>query len=383
MATPKIIADFETSLSTPISVGSTSFTLASATDDDGVALPTGKYYLTVDNASNQKEYFVGTVTGTSVTSVSSVSRQGVETVGAVRSHRVGASVIMTDFMTYKNYIDETTTAGAPDASNTTKGVVEIATLAEFRARTGTGSTGAKLAISPDLADDLPTQNEKLAMAGTGAFGTPSGTNKFLTQDYNASATGVATVQTFTASGTWTKPAKLKYIIIEMVGGGGGGGGEGSTGGGGAGYAKKLIAASTLGATETVTIGTAGSGSTGSPTAGGSSSFTVTSGSTITANGGVVTTGAGGTATNGDINITGQSGSSGSSSDAIAGQGGNSILGLGGASKSGNPGSSSGGADGNAATGYGAGGGAARPGSDGVFTGGAGSAGIVIVTEYYS
>lgn len=166
MATPKIIADFETSLATSISVGSTSFTLASATDDDGVALPTGKYYLTVDNASNQKEYFVGTLTGTSVASVSSVSRQGAETSGAVRAHRVGASVIMTDFMTYKNYIDETTLVSAPDASTTTKGVVEAATLAEVRARTGTSSTGAVLVLTPDVMDDLPTEAEMEFISAT-------------------------------------------------------------------------------------------------------------------------------------------------------------------------------------------------------------------------
>lgn len=52
----KIVADFRTSLATKLSVGGTSATLQSATDDDGVALPSGKYYFTLDGESTQKEY---------------------------------------------------------------------------------------------------------------------------------------------------------------------------------------------------------------------------------------------------------------------------------------------------------------------------------------
>lgn len=149
MATPKIVADFETQLATALSVGDTSFTLASATDDDGVSLPTGKYYFTIDNGTSQKEYVVGTVSGAAVSSVSNVTRQGTESSGVDRAHRVGASVIISDFLTYKNYIDETTVAGAADADTATKGVLESGTTAEINAGTATGSTGAELAVTPD------------------------------------------------------------------------------------------------------------------------------------------------------------------------------------------------------------------------------------------
>jgi len=203
MATPKIIADFETQLATALAVGGTSFTLSSATDDDGVALPDGKYYFTIDNGTSQKEYVVGTLSGTSVTSVSNVTRQGTESSGVDRAHRVGASVIMTDFMTYKNYIDETTVAGAPDASTVTKGVVEIATLAQVRAGTGTGETGAILVVSPTELDEYPTQNEKAAMAGGGDFGTPSSSNKFVTEDKLENPATFAVTRTVT-TGTTSK-----------------------------------------------------------------------------------------------------------------------------------------------------------------------------------
>lgn len=147
--TPKIIADFETQLATAVSVGSTTFTLSSATDDDGVALPTGLYYFTVDNASTQKEYLAGTLTGAVVTAVVSVSRQGVETSGAVRAHRIGGSVILTDFATYSKYMNSIALVSAPDASTIAKGVVEAATTAEINSGAATGSTGAVIAIAPD------------------------------------------------------------------------------------------------------------------------------------------------------------------------------------------------------------------------------------------
>lgn len=360
MATPKIIADFETQLSTALAVGGTSFSISSGVDDDGVSLPTGKYYFTIDNGTSAKEYVVGTLTGTSVTSVSNVTRQGTESSGVVRAHRVGASVIMTDFMTYKNYIDETTVAGAADADANTKGVVEVPTSAEIDADTATGSTGASLAVSPDqlvlskYGTRLPTANEKAALAGAGAA--PSASNKFLTEDdINTTFFPTPQVVVFTSSGTWTKDAGLKYIIVEGVGGGGGNDTDGEDGGGGGGYFRKLILAAALGATETVTIG-AGGNAAGTPTNGGNTSF----GAHAAGNGGVAG-GAGGTATGGDINITGQDSESGSS-----GTGGNYALG--GSTPLGLGGTGNGGG-----TGYGSGGGSGQNGQPG----------IVIVTEYYS
>lgn len=50
----------------------------------------------------------------------------------------------------KEYVDNTAIAGAPDASTTVKGIVEIATQAQVDAGTDTGETGAKLAVTPDL-----------------------------------------------------------------------------------------------------------------------------------------------------------------------------------------------------------------------------------------
>jgi hypothetical protein len=103
MSLPKIVADLETSLATKIAVGETTGTIVSNVDDDGVTLADGTYYFTLDGNNSAKEHIKCTKTGTALSDIYSVSRQGVETEGCVREHRVGAKVIMTDYATYKNY----------------------------------------------------------------------------------------------------------------------------------------------------------------------------------------------------------------------------------------------------------------------------------------
>lgn len=213
---------------------------------------------------------------------------------------------------------------------------------------------------------LPSRAEKAALAGAGAA--PSTSNKFLTEgDIDDNTIFVPpTVEVFTTSGTWTKDAGLKYVVVEGTGGGGGGGGDEGTGGGAGGYFRKLILASALGATETVTIGAAGTGENSSGT-GGSNGGNTSFGSILTGNGGTKA-GAGGTATGGDINITGGVGSRATSgTGGNWSQGGSNLLGVGGGSST------------EAGTGYGAGGAGGATSN----AGGAGTAGIIIVTEYYS
>jgi hypothetical protein len=92
-----IIADFETQLSSSLSIGDTSGSLLSATDSDDVALPTGDYFFTIDGGTSKKEYISCTLTATAMTNIVSISRQGVETTGVVREHKIGATVEITDY----------------------------------------------------------------------------------------------------------------------------------------------------------------------------------------------------------------------------------------------------------------------------------------------
>jgi hypothetical protein len=97
---------------------------------------------------------------------------------------------------------------------------------------------------------------------------------------------------YTANDTWTKPARLAFVLIEAVGGGGGGGGvtgvaaQSAVGGGGGGgeYGFKRVEAASLGSTETVTVGAGGAGGTAGANDG-STGGTTSFGTHVTAIGG--------------------------------------------------------------------------------------------------
>lgn len=98
----------------------------------------------------------------------------------------------------KDYMDALVIAGAPNASTTAKGISELATAAQIDDDDATGETGAPLVTSPDnLAASkyglrLPSADQKAALAGAG--GTPSATNKYVTEQ-GLTALGVDQGQT--------------------------------------------------------------------------------------------------------------------------------------------------------------------------------------------
>lgn len=202
------IADFETQLATAIAVGGTTATLQSATDDDAVALPAGRYFFTIDMGNSVKEHISCTLSGTSLTNIKSVSRQGVETAGVARAHRIGASVTITDFAHIKFmndlligtttfnasvplgydgvatltpgsnqfctvvYADALAIAGSPDATTSQKGIGRV-------------SVAPVSAAIPIFVGDndgrVPTQAENDALVGNNTDIAVGTGNKMVTQ----------------------------------------------------------------------------------------------------------------------------------------------------------------------------------------------------------
>lgn len=177
-------------------------------------------------------------------------------------------------------------------------------------------SSAGILFNPNF-EYLITNNQKNALSGGGDFGTPSTSNKFVTQDY-ATATFPPIVNVYSANDTWTKPTGAKVVEVICLGAGGGGGDgrggaagtvrAGGTGGGGGAITKSIFQASTLSSTVTITVGTGGT----VETAGGDSSF----GTYLTAYGG------GGGKTGSNASTDGRSGGGGGGSGGVGADGNN-------------------------------------------------------------
>lgn len=269
---------------------------------------------------------------------------------------------------------QTVTNYAPDATQTIKGLLEIATNGEVQI-----GTDAVRAVTP------------AGLASVVGIGT-----------------GYRFVQrvVFTSSGTFSKASYpgLRAIRVLAIGGGGSGAGAGGasggmnsygTGGGSGAYAESFITDIVgLAASVSVTVGAGGNasaagaidGSDGSASSfgalvaagGGGKGFTKPNSSL----GGYVQGGTGGTATAGDIQQGGTPGGNGNGRDTLAqaGNGGSSIFGGGGQGPA--TGAGSGAINGYSGTAFGAGGSGATVNSGGTARpSGAGSSGVVIVEIY--
>jgi hypothetical protein len=215
---------------------------------------------------------------------------------------------------------------------------------------GTGATTAALALAALLPSQGGNAGKALVTSGSAAA-------------WGVVASG-ASIQVFTATGTYTPTAgKTTFLVFATGGGGGGGNGTGSAsrggGGGGGGTALRLYDSTEMGSSASLTMGAGG----GSAASGGSTSFDPSgTGVTITGIGGApgptnggTYGGFGGGTTNGIFDITGSRGGGASGTSGIAGIGGTALF-----------------AGGSGAGGYGA---------AGIASGASGNSGVVLILEW--
>lgn len=183
-AIPKVVALFETTLASKITSSATSGTLTSGTDKAGSSL-SGVFGLTIDEGTASEEFIITTLSGGSFSgALRGIDPQdGTSEVSALKkAHRRGATVKVTTFpflgVIYRllqgtegfpnilkyasaqsftpgsnqlasvTYVDETAFNGAPDSSDTQKGLTEKATQTEVNEGDDTGSTTGPLYVSP-------------------------------------------------------------------------------------------------------------------------------------------------------------------------------------------------------------------------------------------
>lgn len=165
MPRPKHIAVRPTTLKYSISDTETSITLSELVDTRGNAIVMADFgtyaYCGIAPKTNTEEIikFTGFTTNADGSVVlSGVSRNLLPqdpytSTGTGSAQGAGTIVVFGNhpqvYESIYDYIDGIAVAGAPDASLTAKGLVEMATTAEINAGSSVGSTGAKLAMSPD------------------------------------------------------------------------------------------------------------------------------------------------------------------------------------------------------------------------------------------
>lgn len=193
-------------------IGATSVVLTTLVDIYGNVLTMTDFgtkgYGTAEPDTNNEESFtftgiVANANGTySLTGVSTALAKSpyTETSGLIRQHSGGTKVVITDNVAFWNtfanvnnlntfiilpqsaatpsansdlatkvYVDGVAIAGAPNATTGVKGILQLSTQAQVLAKTATGSTGAALAVTPDLLPSTLLSDYKVDTGAANAY----------------------------------------------------------------------------------------------------------------------------------------------------------------------------------------------------------------------
>lgn len=299
----------------------------------------------------------------------------------------------------------TATAGIPLVSTGNASNPSFTTAVVAGGGTGVTSLTPYAPLVGGTTSTNPLQSATTGFNNVGYVFTSTGSSTPPIWQANAAGAFSINIQTFTSNGTYTPTGGMVYCQVLCCGGGGGGGSSGGSGsstggavgggGGGAGSSMGYFSSSTIGASQTVTIGAGGgAGSSGNTTSlgslisgsggagGGNNGFSPFGGTTASGGGG-------GSGSGGQVNLNGAQGGNGtcftgvptmSFAVSISGAGGGcSLFGIGATSVSAVSNNSAGGLNGPS---YGSGAsGGATAGSSGGAGGGSGGNGICVVTEY--
>ncbi len=126
------------------------------------------------------------------------------------------------------------------------GTIDTADIANTTITAGKIALGAidSTKLAPNAVNtttSVVTGTLPITKGGLGTTSLPGGSRAFYSDGSGlvSSQHGIASIQVFTGSSTWNRPAGVRYIKVQLQGSGGGGSGHGE-GGGAGGYAERYL-----------------------------------------------------------------------------------------------------------------------------------------------
>lgn len=175
-------------------------TLAGNTTKDGETLPNGLYCVTLNQGKANEQHLLGTLTGTTLSGIQTVSRLGALSAGAGKAASINDEVKITDFVNLKYLVEDVDqlntdvaaiiASGAPDSTTAQKGIGRITASPDTVMGTPTISIASPAVVS--LTAHGLTVNDSFKFSTTGAL--PTGVTAGVTYYVISAGFGVNSFQ---------------------------------------------------------------------------------------------------------------------------------------------------------------------------------------------